>query len=74
MVTKIITYSFYLLFTLTPLVFAPFNSELFEFNKMVVVYLLTVIITTTWLIKMVQTKSFLAKKNTFGYSDHFVFS
>lgn len=49
---KIISYSFYLLFFLTPLLFSPFNYELFEYPKMMLVYVLTVIITTAWLGKM----------------------
>ncbi len=54
--------SFGFLFFLTPLVFTPLNSELFEFNKMILVYVLTVIITATWLIKMLQARQLLIAK------------
>jgi len=49
---KIIEYSFYLLFFLVPLILTPFNYELFEYNKMMATYALTVIIIGMWLIKM----------------------
>ncbi|MBI2022770.1 hypothetical protein HYS97_02895, partial [Candidatus Daviesbacteria bacterium] len=59
---KILRWSFYLLFFLTPLIFTPLNNELFEYNKMMFVYLLTSIITITWLIKMIQEKTLLIKR------------
>lgn len=62
MVTKIITICFYFLFFLTPLVFTPYNNELFEFNKMFVVYLLTIIISTVWLMEMISSKQLLIKR------------
>ncbi len=57
MLDKIISYSFYLLFFLTPLFWTPLNYELFEYNKMIVVYALTVIIVGAWILKMVYRKS-----------------
>jgi len=45
--------SFYALFVLVPLILTPLNSELFEFNKMMLTYALTVIIVTAWLVRMV---------------------
>lgn len=59
---NIILYSFYLLFFLIPLFWLPLNSELFEFNKMLLVYLLTVVITATWIIKGLIEKEFKVKK------------
>jgi tetratricopeptide (TPR) repeat protein len=53
---RIIQSSFYLLFFLVPLVLTPFNYELFEYNKMMLTYGLTVIITGSWMIKMVISK------------------
>jgi len=50
---KIIEHSFYALFFLVPLVMTPWNFELFEYNKMMLVYILTILITASWLIKMV---------------------
>lgn len=60
--SKIITYSFYLLFFAVPLVWLPLNSELFEFNKMILVYFLTVVIATSWIIKGLNEKEFKVKK------------
>lgn len=59
---KIIEYSFYALFFLVPLVMTPWNFELFEYNKMMLTYVLTIIITASWLIKMVLAKKFLFKR------------
>lgn len=53
---KVIEYSFYLLFFLVPLILTPLNYELFEYNKMMLVYFLTAIIFAAWLIKMVTNK------------------
>jgi len=61
MTTTILTHSFYLLFFLTPLIWTSFNYELFEYPKMIFVYLLTTIITTLWIWKMVRTKTLLFK-------------
>lgn len=54
--SRIILYSFYALLLLTPVVWAPFNFELFEYNKMIFVYLLTTIITGTWALKSINQK------------------
>lgn len=58
----ILTFAFYTLFFFTPLLFTPFTSELFEYNKMMFVYALTTIISLFWLIKMINTRSFIFKK------------
>ncbi len=60
--TKIIRFSFYLLFILVPLILTPWNYELFEYNKMVVTYGLTIIIVTAWLIQMVTDKEIRVAK------------
>ncbi|MBI2011614.1 hypothetical protein HYS91_02480 [Candidatus Daviesbacteria bacterium] len=62
MLNKVLTWSFYILFFATPLVWASFTSELFELNKMFLVYFLTIVITTTWVIKMVLEKKLIFKK------------
>jgi putative inorganic carbon (hco3(-)) transporter len=51
--SKIIEVCFYVLFFLTPLVLTPYNFELFEFNKMLATYFLTIIITGSWIIKII---------------------
>lgn len=53
---RIITFSFYSLFALVPLLLTPWNYELFEYNKMMAVYGLTVIITASWIAKMIAQK------------------
>ena len=59
---RMITTSFYLLFFLIPLAMTPWNYELFEFNKIILVYLFTVIILTSWLLRMVLEKKFVFQK------------
>lgn len=61
MTLKIIYGCFYALFIFTPLIFTPYNNELFEFNKMLLTYLLTVIIAGSWLIRMVNAKKLIFK-------------
>ncbi len=56
MLDRIITYSFYLLFFLTPLFWTSLNYELFEYNKMILVYGLTIVIVGTWILKMINDK------------------
>ena len=62
---KIITFSFYILFFFIPLAFTPFTFELFEYNKMMAAYALTVIIIGSWLIKMVAEKEFKITRTPF---------
>jgi len=59
---KIIEYSFYLLFALVPLILTPWNYELFEFNKMLLTYALTVIIIAAWLTKSNLVKKFIFRR------------
>ncbi len=56
---RIISYSFYLLFFLTPLFWTSLNYELFEYNKMILTYGFTVIIAGAWLLKMINHKSLI---------------
>src|SRR3989338_374632 len=62
MLDRIITYSFYLLFFLTPLFWSSSNYELFEFNKMILVYGFTVIIVGAWLLKTINEKKLTIKR------------
>lgn len=62
---RIIRYLYYLLFLLTPLLMMPFTSELFEFNKMILIYLITVFILIFWLFKMIIAKKIIIKKTVF---------
>jgi len=56
---QVIEYSFYALFFLVPLVMTPWNFELFEYNKMMLVYVLIVVITASWLMKMVLQRKII---------------
>lgn len=59
---KIIYFLFATLFFLVPLVLWPYTSELFEFNKMVVTYLLTILIVSTWGIRMISERKFIFRR------------
>ena len=62
---KVIKNSFYLLFILVPLILTPYNYELFEFNKMLTVYFLAVIILAAWIIRMIYLKKILFCRTPF---------
>lgn len=53
---RTISWSFYALFFFVPLVFTSDTSELFEFNKMWLTFGLTIVITASWIIKMMLEK------------------
>ncbi len=59
-IDNLISYLFYSLAFLIPLVVYPKTSEIFEFNKIILTYTLTVLIASLWMIKM-----FLAKRINF---------
>lgn len=56
--TKTIRQLFYTLFFVTPLILWPMTSEVFEFNKMMFVYLITILIASAWAIKSILNKKF----------------
>ncbi|MBI2597129.1 O-antigen ligase family protein [Candidatus Daviesbacteria bacterium] len=62
MLDKIISYSFYTLFFLTPLFWTSLNYELFEYNKMILTYGLTVVIVGSWLLKIINHKSLILNR------------
>lgn len=59
---KIFKFLYALLFFFTPLIFTTNTSELFEFNKMIFIYLITVLVSFFWLIKMIVAKKLIIKK------------
>ena len=65
MLNKIIALSFYCLFIVVPLILTPYNYELFEFNKMLAVYFLTIIIATAWVSKMILQKRIIFRRTPF---------
>lgn len=62
-VTKFISFLFYILFFFVPLTLYTKTSELFEFNKIVLVYGLTTLITGLWIIRMVVERRFIFKRS-----------
>lgn len=59
---KVIEYSFYLLFFLVPLAFTSDTSELFEFNKLWITFIITVVIGFFWVTKMIIKKELRLQK------------
>ncbi len=53
---RVIRWGFYLIFILVPLILTPWNFELFEYNKMMLTYALTVIILGAWAVKIIAEK------------------
>lgn len=62
---KVLEYSFYLLFFLVPLVMTPWNFELFEYNKMMLIYAATTVIVGAWTGKMILAKRFIFRRTPF---------
>ena len=62
MIDKIIRLLYYILFFITPLVMYPATSEIFEFNKMLFIYLITASITFFWIVKMIVNRKIILKK------------
>jgi len=62
MIDRILKFLYGSLFFLTPLIFATSTSELFEFNKMIFIYLITILIGFFWLLKMILAKKMIFKK------------
>jgi tetratricopeptide (TPR) repeat protein len=59
---RLIGFFFSALFFLVPLFFTPFNSELFEFNKIILVYAFTVLIVSTWVGRMILQRKIIFQK------------
>src|SRR5258708_7266451 len=57
-----IALTFYILFFTVPLIVYPYTSELFEFNKIVVLYLITTLIVSAWIIQMIRTKKIIFRR------------
>lgn len=47
---------------MVPLILWPFTSEVFEFNKIVLVYIMTSLIASTWIINMIAEKKFIFRR------------
>jgi O-antigen ligase len=63
---RALQYLYYSLFLITPLLMFHKTSELFEFNKMLFIYLITGAIALVWLSRMVVHKSIIIKNTLFS--------
>jgi putative inorganic carbon (HCO3(-)) transporter len=61
----LILFFFHLLLLTTPLFFTWINEELFEFNKLILVYAYTLIIGSLWVAKMIYHQKVIFKKTPF---------
>jgi len=62
---KALEFCYYSLFIFTPLIMTSITSELFEFNKMLFIYLITTLTLFFWLVKMVVANKIIIKKTFF---------
>ncbi len=62
MINKLTEFLFYLLFLLTPLVMYKNTSELFEFNKIIFIYLIAILIFIVWIFKIGKEKKIIFKR------------
>jgi len=58
-----IKYLYYILFFVVPFVVFPFNSELFEFNKMLFIYTIASLILGAWMLRSFQEGKFFIRKS-----------
>ncbi len=56
---------FVLVFLTIPIIATPLNSELFEFNKIVILYTLTTIAVGAWIARMIWEKRIIIKRTPF---------
>lgn len=59
---KVISSLFGILLFLVPLILWPYTSELFEFNKIVITYFLTILIVAFWIMRMVSERKFIFRR------------
>lgn len=59
---KLIFWLFAILFFFVPLILWPFTSEVFEFNKMVLVYILTTLIVTAWGVRCIIERKLIFRR------------
>ena len=59
---KTISWLFTALFFLVPLFFTPLNSELFEFNKIILVYAFSILIAGAWTARIILQKKLVFKR------------
>ena len=62
---QILTYAFIVLLAFTPLFFITSTEEIFEFNKMCLVYGLTIAVAGAWAVKMLSERKIIWAKTFF---------
>ena len=62
MFSRIFKILYGLLFILVPLAMAPFTSELFEFNKIIVIYIIATLVLTAWILEMILKNKIMFKR------------
>ncbi len=67
-----IPYIFYLLFLTTPLIFAPVTSEIFEFNKITIVYAGTILILFFWTVHSILAKRIIFRRTMLDFAIAFL--
>ena len=60
--TKTIKYLYYILFFTVPFVVLPVTSELFEFNKMLFIYLIATLILGVWLLRCIHERRIVVRR------------
>jgi len=64
---NLVPFLFNALFFFVPLVLSPKTSELFEFNKVILIYAVTIIIVSSWLIKMISERKVIFRRTILDY-------
>lgn len=59
---RLMRFGYYILFAIVPLLLTSINYELFEYNKMMAVYAITVIVTVAWIVKMQAHGKFAVRR------------
>lgn len=63
--SSLVPFFFYVLFFFVPLTLYPYSYELFEFNKMILVYILTILILTSWGLRTVLERKVIFRRTIF---------
>lgn len=66
--SKLFNYLYGAVLLLTPLVMYPRTSELFEFNKMLVIYLITGLIVSLWVARMLLQRRIIFRMTVFSWA------
>jgi putative inorganic carbon (HCO3(-)) transporter len=65
---QLIVGSFHFLLIVTPFIFTWVNEELFEFNKMLLTYAVTIVIVGAWICRMIIERTWLIKRTPLDWA------